>query len=63
MANRVYTVVIALIAVCAGCGEKDATSRSGSVTVRLPPPRPETPEPGFSSAVTENGVLVMSPPR
>ena len=50
--SRVFALLVVIAAVCAGCERTDMTAGRTSVTVRLPPARAVSPEPGFSFAVS-----------
>jgi hypothetical protein len=48
MLRELSAALIALTLLASGCGARGDSDRQASVTVKLPPPRPATPRPGFS---------------
>jgi hypothetical protein len=57
MTARACTVaVLGLGLITAACGDRGHGAAQGSVTVKLPPPRPAASNPGFSFAQSEQPV-------
>ncbi len=46
--TRPIAALLALVIVTGGCDARQEVAASGSVTVKLPPPRPALSAPGFS---------------
>ena len=52
---RLVAIIFTLL--CAACERTDHQASQSSVTVKLPPPRPAVPEPGFSALADRPGAV------